>query len=126
MLASERNNAARNEIRDWARDEGIPAYDRRAERGVLRNLVVREGRRTGQVQTRLVTSAGEIPQPPVDLHTIIEAPAAAPTAPRGRSATSTWPRSSAGCSFRISHRAFFQTNTEMAERLYGIASRWRA
>src|SRR5262249_42826402 len=27
-----------------------------------------------------------------------------------------------GLRFRISHRAFFQTNTEMAERLYGIAT----
>ena len=40
--------------------------------GTLRNLVVREGRRTGQIQTRLVTSPDEIPQPPVDLHTVIE------------------------------------------------------
>ena len=30
--------------------------------GVLRNLVVREGRRTGQIQTRLVTSAAPLPQ----------------------------------------------------------------
>ena len=31
------------------------------QRGLLRNLVVREGRRTGQIQVRLVTSPGEIP-----------------------------------------------------------------
>ena len=45
-LASEAGNAARNEVRDWARRESIPAYDRREREGVLRNLVVREGRRT--------------------------------------------------------------------------------
>ena len=45
QLASEAGNAARNAIRDWARSETIPAYDRRASRGVLRNLIVREGRR---------------------------------------------------------------------------------
>ena len=71
-LASERNNAARNDIRDWAIDQGIPAYDRRAERGVLRNLAVREGRRTGQIQTRLVTSPAEFAKPPVDLHTVVD------------------------------------------------------
>ena len=58
------NNAARNEVRDWARREGIPAYDQRSRPGVLRNLVVREGRRTGQLQTRLVTSPAELRQPP--------------------------------------------------------------
>src|SRR6187402_2104739 len=42
-LASERGNAARNAVREWARTEGVPAYDRRSREGVLRNLVVREG-----------------------------------------------------------------------------------
>jgi 23S rRNA (uracil1939-C5)-methyltransferase len=46
MLASERGNAARNEVREWARFESIAPYDKRAKEGVLRNLVVREGRRT--------------------------------------------------------------------------------
>ena len=32
-LASEAGNAARNEVRDWARRETIPAYDRREPRG---------------------------------------------------------------------------------------------
>src|SRR5690606_35993701 len=39
-LASEANNAARNAVRDWARAEGLPAYDRETQTGVLRNLVV--------------------------------------------------------------------------------------
>src|SRR3954451_6525919 len=74
-LASERGNAARNAVRDWARLESVPPYDARAREGALRNLVVREGWRTGQIQTRLVTSPAHIPQPPVDLHTVIEGPA---------------------------------------------------
>ena len=40
-----------------ARDRSPPTTGASRE-GVLRNLVVREGRRTGQIQTRLVTSAG--------------------------------------------------------------------
>ena len=35
-------------------------WDRRDQRGLLRNLVVREGRRTGELQVRLVTSPGAI------------------------------------------------------------------
>ena len=38
---------------------GAPAWDRRDQTGLLRNLVVREGRRTGQLQARLVTSRGD-------------------------------------------------------------------
>ncbi|CAN5522903.1 23S rRNA (uracil(1939)-C(5))-methyltransferase RlmD [soil metagenome] len=122
MLASERNNAVRNEIRDWAIDEGLPAYDRRAERGVLRNLVVREGRRTGAVQTRLVTSPAAFAKPPVDLHTVIEGPGGATDGPTGALGAEYLTEELCGMRFRVSHRAFFQTNTEMAERLYGFAS----
>jgi 23S rRNA (uracil1939-C5)-methyltransferase len=131
QLASERNNAKRNELRAWARSEGLPAYDRRSQRGVLRNLVIREGRRTGQLQTRLVTSPVEIPRPPADLHTIAEGTGDAPpsSATTNTVAESTGALGSeyleeelCGLRFRISHRAFFQTNTEMAERLYGIAA----
>jgi 23S rRNA (uracil1939-C5)-methyltransferase len=131
QLASERNNAKRNELRAWARSEGLPAYERRSRRGVLRNLVIREGRRTGQLQTRLVTSPAEIPRPPVDLHTIAEGTGDAPPSsattntvagPTGALGFEHLEEELCGLRFRISHRAFFQTNTEMAERLYGIAA----
>ena len=122
QLASERNNARRNELRDWARSAGLPAWDRRAQQGVLRNLVIREGRRTGQLQSRLVTSATEIPRPPVDLHTIVEGPGSTTNGPTGAIGAEYLEEELCGLRFRISHRAFFQTNTEMAERLYGIAA----
>jgi 23S rRNA (uracil1939-C5)-methyltransferase len=122
QLASERNNARRNELRDWARSAGLPAYDRRAHEGVLRNLVIREGRRTGQLQSRLVTSAAEIPRPPVDLHTIVEGPGSDTNGPTGAIGAEYLEEELSGLRFRISHGAFFQTNTEMAERLYGFAA----
>ena len=124
LLASERGNAARNEVREWARPEAIPAYDRRAASGVLRNLVVREGRRTGQIQTRLVTSAGPLP----------EAPGRPAHRDRGDSGGTDGPTGVLGeerlreelCGLRLemSHGAFFQTNTEMAERLYAVAAEY--
>jgi 23S rRNA (uracil1939-C5)-methyltransferase len=122
LLASERNNAVRNDVRAWARDQGLTAFDRRQKTGVLRNLVVREGRRTGRLQTRLVTSPAQIPQPPVDLHTIIEGESTGTDGPTGAIGSEYLEEELSGLRFRISHGAFFQTNTEMAERLYGIAT----
>ena len=125
-LASERNNAARNELREWARAEGIPPYDRRARDGVLRDLVVREGRRTGQLQTRLVTSPASFSRPPVDLHTVVEGPSGDTEGPTGVLGEEHLAEVVSGLRLRISPHAFFQTNTEMAERLYAIASEYAA
>jgi 23S rRNA (uracil1939-C5)-methyltransferase len=122
QLASERNNARRNELRDWARSESLSPYDRRSGTGILRNLAIREGRRTGQLQSRLVTSPAEIPRPPVDLHTIVEGGSGGTDGPTGVLDAEYLEEELAGLRFRISHGAFFQTNTEMAERLYGIAA----
>jgi 23S rRNA (uracil1939-C5)-methyltransferase len=122
QLASERNNARRNELRDWARSAGLPAYDKRSREGVLRNLVIREGRRMEQLQSRLITSPAEIPRPPVDLHTIVEGPGGGTDGPTGALGAEYLEEEICDLRFRISHRAFFQTNTEMAERLYAIAA----
>src|ERR671915_2194756 len=56
ILASERVQEVRAAAESWAREEGLSAYDRSDHTGLLRNLVVREGRRTGELQARLVTS----------------------------------------------------------------------
>ena len=56
LLASEAGNRARRAALAWCRERRLGAYDRRAQSGLLRNLVVREGRRTGDLQVRLVTS----------------------------------------------------------------------
>ncbi|MEK6325928.1 MAG: 23S rRNA (uracil(1939)-C(5))-methyltransferase RlmD [Actinomycetota bacterium] len=122
LLASERNNAARNRVRDWARREAIPAYDRREQRGVLRNLVVREGRRTGQLQTRLVTAQASFAKPPVDLHTVVEGSGGGTAGPTGVLGEEFLEEEVAGLRLRVSSSAFFQTNTETAERLYAIAA----
>jgi 23S rRNA (uracil1939-C5)-methyltransferase len=124
LLASTANNAARNEVREWARREGIPAYDRRAQDGVVRNLVVREGRRSDQVQTRLVTSAASVVRPPVDLHTIVEGPGGGTGGPTGVLGEEHLEERVSGLRFRVSPTAFLQTNTEMAERLYAVVAEY--
>jgi 23S rRNA (uracil1939-C5)-methyltransferase len=123
-LATEVGNEARNRVRDWARLESIPAYDRRARQGVLRNLVVREGRRTGQLQTRLVTSPAQFAKPPVDLHTVIEGDSGGTDGPTGALGEERLREELCGLRLEMSHGAFFQTNTEMAERLYAVAAEY--
>ncbi|MGN6215977.1 MAG: 23S rRNA (uracil(1939)-C(5))-methyltransferase RlmD [Solirubrobacterales bacterium] len=121
-LASAAGNEARNAVREWARAEAVPAYDARARRGVLRNLAVREGRRTGQVQTRLVTAKARFPRPPVDLHTIVEGDSGGTEGPTGVLGEERLREELCGLQLEMSHAAFFQTNTEMAERLYAVAA----
>jgi len=131
-LASEAANQAREQIVRWCRAQGLTAYDRRTGQGFLRNLVVREGRRTGQLQVRLVTSAGEL-----DRTSLAQAGAGfngllwtrqsgvGETTQGGETerlgGSDRLEEELGGMRFRISAQAFFQTNTEMAERLYELA-----
>jgi 23S rRNA (uracil1939-C5)-methyltransferase len=131
LLASQAGNAARTAVLDWCRAQGLDPFDRRTRAGFLRNVVVREGRRTGQIQVRLITAPGEL-----DGESLAQAVAAdsllwtrteavAETSSGGETAVlageATIDEELGGLSLRISAEAFFQTNTEMAERLYAIA-----
>ena len=132
LLASERNNQARRAALHWCRARALSAYDRREQAGLLRNLVVREGRRTGELQVRLVTSDERL-----DLDGFAEAvgadsvlwtraPGVGETTAGGFTevlhGTEAIDEEIAGLRFRVSAEAFFQTNTEMAERLYAVAA----
>jgi 23S rRNA (uracil1939-C5)-methyltransferase len=132
ILASERINALRESVKAWAREAGLTAYDRRDNTGFLRNLVVREGRRTGQLQARLVTSEGEhfdreTLREAVDADGLLwtEATTVGETTREGKTKLIDGKKfihdEISGLRFKISPEAFFQTNTEMAERLYGMA-----
>jgi 23S rRNA (uracil1939-C5)-methyltransferase len=135
LLASEASNAVRERIVQWCREQGLTAYDRRTNQGFLRNLVIREGRRTGALQARLVTSDdGD----GLDRESLTAAVAAdlkgllwtrldsvGETTQGGATevlaGSTRFHEEIGGMTFRISAEAFFQTNTEMAERLYGLA-----
>jgi 23S rRNA (uracil1939-C5)-methyltransferase len=132
MLASERTDELRGRVRAWCEEEGLSAYDRREHSGFLRNLVVREGRRTGQLQARLVTSPGDFRGEALaeavegDGLLWTQAPGLAETTRDGETrllaGAEALEEELLGLRFRISPDAFFQTNTEMAERLYSTAS----
>jgi len=124
LLGSERGNSTRNEMREWAREESVAPYERRAGKGILCNLVVREGRRSGQIQTRLITTPKHFPKPPVDLHTVVDDGSGGSEGPTGVLGEELLREELCGLQFEMSYNAFFQTNTEMAERLYGAAAEY--
>jgi 23S rRNA (uracil1939-C5)-methyltransferase len=161
LLASERGNLAREAALRWCRAQGLDAWDRgRAPRGAgedvrgertgpgadgrprLRNLVVREGRRSGRLQVRLVTTHGELDAGGLAAalseelgeglagvlwtrsHSLAETTA-------GGETELVWgeaevPERLGELDLRISPEAFFQTNTEMAEKLYDVVTEYAA
>ncbi len=155
LLASEPGNRAREIALAWAREQGLMAWDRRREslgsgEPLLRNLVVREGRRTGMLQVRLVSSDALL-DPAGLVRALVDGLGAQTVSGvlwtrSGALAETTlggdtellWgeaelperlARSGLGADdlqLRISPEAFFQTNTEMAEVLYGIVARYAA
>ncbi|MHB8531648.1 MAG: 23S rRNA (uracil(1939)-C(5))-methyltransferase RlmD [Solirubrobacteraceae bacterium] len=157
LLASPLGNRAREAALRWCRAQGLTAWER-SRGGVrerdarvgpaadgrpqLRNLVVREGRRTGKVQVRLVGTDGEL-----DAGGLAQALSgelgeqlSGVLWSRSRSLAETtmggetelvWgdaelPERLGQLDLRISAEAFFQTNTEMAELLYGVAAEYAA
>ncbi|MGH2978240.1 MAG: 23S rRNA (uracil(1939)-C(5))-methyltransferase RlmD [Solirubrobacterales bacterium] len=135
MLAPERSNAVRNLVRDWCAQRGLDAMDRRTREGFLRNLVVREGRRTGELQVRLVTADGQLEHEELTQAVLAAHPGAdvawtrtdrlAEVTQGGETevlaGSAVLHEELCDLRFRISPEAFFQTNTETAEVLYGLA-----
>jgi 23S rRNA (uracil1939-C5)-methyltransferase len=68
-----------------------------------------------------VTSPASFAKPPVDLHTLVEGPGGGTSGPTGALGQEFLEEELGGLRFRISPTAFFQTNTEMAERLCQLA-----
>jgi 23S rRNA (uracil1939-C5)-methyltransferase len=137
LLASEWGNELRQRIVLWCGEQGLSAYDRRSGEGLLRNLVVREGRRTGQLQARLTTAPGELDRD--SLAALAEPSTSILWSQIESGAETTWggrteviagtdqlEEELAGLRLRVSSQAFLQTNTEMAERLYGMAIEYAA
>jgi 23S rRNA (uracil1939-C5)-methyltransferase len=134
-LTTDLGNAIRSAVRDWAREEGLEAYDQAEGTGYLRHLVVREGRNTGQALVLLVTAKGEkfetgylvevlrrFPEVRSIQWAVNETPAEVTNLPSrllwGEDAIE---EELCGLRFRVRPNAFLQTNTRMAERLYELA-----
>jgi 23S rRNA (uracil1939-C5)-methyltransferase len=142
LLHSEVSNRVRNFVRDYARSSGAGAFEQRPLRGFWRNLVIREGKNTGEIMINVITSSGDFPGrndfiaalrgsfPEIVsmVWSINETPAAA---------TGGLPykvlfgrdyifEEICGIRLKVSPSSFLQTNTLMAERLYRRAREYAA
>jgi 23S rRNA (uracil1939-C5)-methyltransferase len=139
-LTTDLGNAIRNAVRDWARGDRLVAYDQSEHTGYLRHLVVREARNTRQVLVQLVTAPGEkfdtggfvdtlrqFPEVRSIHWAVNETEAEVTNLPTqllwGDEAIE---EQLCGLRFRVRPNAFLQTNTRMAERLYGLAREYAA
>jgi len=135
-LQSELSARLVNETRDFAKERGWKAWDIRNHHGFLRHLVIREGKKTGDVMVNLVTNGyddarleaygafleSEFPEVTTYVHTNHTGKS---QNPEGEETVLFGPGviedEIGDYRFEISPSAFFQTNTLQAERLYEVA-----
>ena len=137
-LQSEMSNRILQTVRQLASEAGLPAYDLKTHRGLLRFLVIREGKNTGEVMVNLVVSdypcssieslveavLEEIPQITTFIVTLHQGKAQVAMGQREFviKERGTIIEKCVGLDFEISPQSFFQTNTLQAERLYRVVA----
>jgi 23S rRNA (uracil1939-C5)-methyltransferase len=133
-LTTSLGNDLRDAVRDWAREEGLAVYSQADGTGYLRHLVIREGRNTDQALVQLVTGVGEkfehgyfvdvvraFPQVRSVHWSINDTPAEVTNLPSELLWGDGWIEEElCGLRFRVRPNAFLQTNTAMAEKVYGL------
>lgn len=137
FLQSELSTGILNSVRDFALQNNIPAYSPEKENGYFRNLVIREGKNTGEVMVNFVTfeDAPEVMEK-LAAELKVKFPAITTilnnvTKRKSQVALGEYEKIYFGDGiihdklgkylFQISANSFFQTNTKQAEKLYSIA-----
>jgi 23S rRNA (uracil1939-C5)-methyltransferase len=136
LLQSETMNALLDELRREARARGLSVYDQDSERGLLRFVSLREGRRTGEAMVNIVATTPDVEAlGPVAERLRARVPATASVvlnvnAKKASVAVGTEEHlllgrdhireSLGGLTFQVSANSFFQTNTVQAERLFAL------
>jgi 23S rRNA (uracil1939-C5)-methyltransferase len=137
LLQSPISNEYVNWFGEYTRINNVPIYDLRDHTGLLRFLMIREGKNTDQVMINIVTAEGTMP----DVKNLIDASLS--RFPRIKTIVRNINNRKAniakgdreivlygngwiedellGNTFRISANSFFQTNTRQAENLYNNA-----
>ena len=135
-LESPRTNIILAEVDAFARTSGLSCYDPRSRAGMLRQVVIREAKGTGEVMVALVTAAREVPEvrgladrlraAVPEIVSVAHGVNAGPsdgvpltgvTIVAGRPYIR---ELLSGLTFRIGLETFFQTNTAQAEHLVDV------
>ena len=138
LLQSESMNRVLTEVRAFVREHGVAVYRQESEDGLLRFLMLREGRATGEAMVNLVTASPDVPLaraladrlrdrcPQVTSVVLNVNPKKAAVAvgveEHPIAGNEVIRERLAGVEFSISANSFFQTNTRQAERLFGIVA----
>jgi 23S rRNA (uracil1939-C5)-methyltransferase len=142
LLQSEAMNAVLAEVRAFVRETGWPVYRPEREEGLLRFLMLREGRATGEVMVNLVTASHDAATaraladrlrarcPGVASVVLNVNPKKAAVAvgveEHPIAGNERIREHIGGVDFAISANSFFQTNTRQAERLFGVVAEYAA
>jgi 23S rRNA (uracil1939-C5)-methyltransferase len=136
LLQSETMNALLDEFRRQVRDRALTVWDPHTERGLLRFVMMREGRNTGEVMVNVVAAAPDIEtltpvaealhaRAPATASVVLNVNAKKASVAVGSEEHLLWGRehiteSLRDVGFQVSANSFFQTNTGQAERLFSV------
>ncbi|MBI4562995.1 MAG: 23S rRNA (uracil(1939)-C(5))-methyltransferase RlmD [Candidatus Rokubacteria bacterium] len=136
LLQSETMNRLLTEVRSFFRERGLSVYDQESGEGLLRFLMLREGKRTGEAMVNVVASVPQLSAlgplaerlrqgaaPPASLVLNVnpkKASIAVGVEEHLLAGRDHIRESLGGLTFQISANSFFQTNTLQAERLFAL------
>lgn len=134
------NNAVARTVRAALAELGIPPYDEKSGRGVVRHVLGRVGTASGEIMTVIVTATADLPRKesviaslrrelPGLVSVVHNVNPARTNVILGRQTTTIWGRDTildriGDFLFRVSARSFFQVNTAQAAVLYGKAEEY--
>ncbi len=135
-LQSELSNGILNAVKSFAVEHSLPAYTSLPQSGYLRNLVIREGKNTGDVMVNLVTFddrpeimkelTGELTKSFPEIVTVVNnitaklANVAVGETEKVYYGSGVFTEKIGDLLFHLSANSFFQTNTHQAEMLYAV------